>query len=129
MVEGSKSFTYTKIPLKTENFSKMVGVHSLEHFTPNTKSFQVKKLFSKKMVTLSEEAEFIYVNSCSRFVITVKTFTLSPFHPLNFLTLKICQKWFGVHILQLFPANTRWFQGKTLSSEKLTTVLKETQFT
>ena len=49
----------SKVPQKTENLSKMVRVHSLELFEANTRLFQVKTLFSEKLVTLSVEAQFI----------------------------------------------------------------------
>ena len=59
LIKRSKSLAYTKIPQKTENLSKWFGVHSFELFAANTRSFQVKKLSSKTLVTLSEEAQFI----------------------------------------------------------------------
>ena len=42
--------------------------------------------------------------------------------------LKIGQKWFGLHYLDIFTADTRWFLIKTLLSEKLVTPSGEAQF-
>ena len=42
--------------------------------------------------------------------------------------LKICQKCFGVHSLQLFAANTRLFQVKKLLSQKMVTTSDVAQF-
>ena len=38
-------------------------MHFLKHFTANTRQFQAKKIFSKKLVTLSEESQFIWLNT------------------------------------------------------------------
>ena len=40
-------------------FEKWLGVQSLELFAANSRSFQVKKIFSKELVTPAEEAHFI----------------------------------------------------------------------
>ena len=58
-VMRSKRLTYTKIPQKPENLLKGFRVYSLELLVANTRSFQVKKFFSKKLATLLEEAQFI----------------------------------------------------------------------
>ena len=42
--------------------------------------------------------------------------------------MKICQKWIGVHSLELFGANSTPFQVKKLSSKTLVTLLEEAQF-
>ena len=42
-------------------------MHFLKHFTANTRQFQANELFSKKLVTLSEESQFIWLNSDSGF--------------------------------------------------------------
>ena len=59
LVKRSKSLAYAKIPLKNEIQKKWFRVRSLELLAADTKSFQVKKLVSKKFVILSEEAQFI----------------------------------------------------------------------
>ena len=41
---------------------KWLGMHSLELFAADTRSFKDRKVFSKKLVTLSEKAQFIWVN-------------------------------------------------------------------
>ena len=58
LVIRCKSFTDTKIPLKTGNLSKLVGVHYLELFARNIRVFQVKKNLSKKLAIPLEEAQF-----------------------------------------------------------------------
>ena len=42
---------------------KWFEVLSLEHFAADTRLFQVKKFFSKKLLTLSEEAWFFRTKS------------------------------------------------------------------
>ena len=42
-------------------------MYFLKHFTANTRQFQAKKVFSKKFFTLSEESQFIWLNSDSGF--------------------------------------------------------------
>ena len=42
-------------------------MHSLELFEANTKSYQIKTLSSKKLITLSKKAQFIWGNSDIRF--------------------------------------------------------------
>ena len=54
-----KSFAYTKIAQKSEICQIWFGKHNLELFAANTRLLQVKKLSSKTLVTLSEEAQFI----------------------------------------------------------------------
>ena len=61
LVIRSKSLSYMKIAhkKKKKKLQKMFGVHSLEPFAANTRSFHVKKHSSETLVTLSEEAQFI----------------------------------------------------------------------
>ena len=126
----SKSLTYTKIPQKLKICQKWFLVHLLELFAADTRSFQLKALACKKLVTLSEKGQFIWANSFGPIrtvasVIRIKslTYTIIPQKKL-----KICQKWFRVYSLELFPANTRSFQAKTFFSKKLLSLSEEAQF-
>ena len=62
---------------KLKIFQKRFGVHSLELFAANTRSFQVKKLSSKAFVTLSEDPQLIWTNSDKRVGHTGRNFQIS----------------------------------------------------
>ena len=66
-IEGSiirrKSLTYTKFFNELKSSQKLFGMHSLENFAANTRSFQVKKLLSKILVTNSQQPQYIRTNS------------------------------------------------------------------
>ena len=51
-----KLWPILKFLKKLKIFQKWFGVHSFEHFVAYTRSFQEKRLSSKNLVTISEEA-------------------------------------------------------------------------
>ena len=59
LIKTSKNLAYTETPQTTENCQKWFRVHLVEHFPTNARSFQVKKFFSKALIILLEEAQFI----------------------------------------------------------------------
>ena len=80
----------------------------------------MKTFISKDSVTLAEEAQFIWVDSDRR----KKKLAYSKL----IKNLKTCQKWSGVHSLELFAANTWSFQIKALISKDSLTCAEETHF-
>ena len=58
----SKSLAYCKKSKTTESLQKSLAEYFFEYFAVITKSFQVKTLFPKDLVTLVEEAYFIEVD-------------------------------------------------------------------
>ena len=117
----SNSLTCAKNPKKTWKFvknasgyQKRLGVYFLEIFAADTKSLKVKRFTSKKLVILSEETQFIWADSDRR----VDNYEVKVWSILKFIkNLKNCLRFFGVHSLELFAADTRCFQVKTLSSK------------
>ena len=79
----SKSLGYTNVLIKTKNLSKRVGVHSLELFAVDIRSFQKRTFFSKKWVTLSDEAQFIWADSTEGSVIRSKSFVYTKIPQKN----------------------------------------------
>ena len=59
----SKSLVYSKKSKTDEILQKLLAKYSFEYFAVITKSFQVKTLFPKDLVTLLGEAYFIEVDS------------------------------------------------------------------
>ena len=109
-----KVWPILKFLAKLKADQKRLGVYFLEIFAADTKSFKVKRFTSKKLVILSEETQFIWADSDRR----VDNYEVKVWSILKFIkNLKNCLRFFGVHSLELFAADTRCFQVKTLSSK------------
>ena len=92
-----KNLVYTKMSKKIKTCQKCFTVHSLDLLGANTRSFQVKALISKDLLTLARESQFILVNS-NCWLVEIK------FWPIVKLIkkLKTCQKGLGVHFFGNF---------------------------
>ena len=64
----------------------------------------------------------------NKLIIIIITITIIIIIIIIIIIMIICQKWFGVLSLELFPANTRSFQLKKLSSKTFVTLPEEAQF-
>ena len=111
---------------KLKTCQKWLGVHSLEVFTANTRSFQIKTLISLRTRSPLQRRHFSY--EPIRTEVSGSRSKSLVYSKLSQKKLKTCQKWFGVHYLELFATYTRPFQIKTIISKDSVTLTKETQF-
>ena len=103
---------YQKFLKKLKICQKWFRVHTLEPFSADTRSLQVRTLSPKRLVTLPRRHTSFEPIRTVGSLIRSKSLTY-PKIPQK--KLKICPKWFGVHTLEHFAADTRSLQVKTLS--------------
>ena len=110
LVIRSKSLAFSKMSHKTEKFSKLVcgksfGSFCIRYEIVSSKDAYLeagsgqKSRFEKKILLL-----------------TVKVWTIVKW--MKKTKLKICRKWFRVHIFELFSADNRSFEVKKLFPKK-----------